>query len=1611
MQTFIVACPHCLSRLQLPPAPMAETTLRCPKCDKVFSVRPPEPPALPYSLPAVPTVPPPALGETVPQAVPPQPAGALALPPAASGPVTGETIDHMLAAAAGPGESRLKPVTVCDQPLAAPVAPRKALPLVPGYEVLDELGRGGMGVVYRARQLSLKRDVALKMILAGDAAGDEQLARFRTEAEAVAHLHHANIVQIFEIGECEGRSFFSLEFISGGSLAGRLKEGPLPQREAARLIEILARAVQHAHQKGVIHRDLKPANILLTEDGIPKITDFGLAKRFEEQGEGRTRSGAIMGTPGYMAPEQALGRSHDIGPAADVYALGAVLYELLTGRPPFQGLALLETLQQVIHGEVTPPSRYQPKLDRDLETICLKALAKEPQQRYSSALALAQDLERYQAGEAILARREGALRRLGRKVRRHLAATLTAAVLLLIAGAAAFVFLGASTTRQVSALMTQVEAGLDADAWPAEHRDHLEKLLAELERLDADQAAVLRQRLHERFARKIVDSLRTARLTPDDVRRAEADVAWLAGRDGPKAAHLRGSLRDRLAQWQEVFDVRGPFDGLARVFAPELVTVKGPHLLPVVLPELGGPVSSQPVVPTRVGSRGAVQLEAEFDPSWQEAAEIGLALNHQPAHRGFVHRVSFSPDGKLLYSAGRDRTARAWDVATGREVLALRDHADGVTGLALSPDGKVLATAMYNGGITLWDAVTGRKLAGPRYATAICLAFSADGKRLASGHWDRSVGVWETATLKQLMLLKDHPDRVVTVAFGPDDDALTAITEKRTVAVWDLRTRKARSVRANTGKTRWHAFALSPDARTLALAGSERNLLCDPATGEVKGTFLSGQEQALLAFAADGRQLAASANNILRVTSVPGGAADEGQLLDERTPITALAFGPGGDVVAAGLLDGQVVLWDVHQRAARWRQGAQGYVFLLASNLTEEIVKAEEGAARGTPTQNRSASFADARARHAAFEMRLLRNGVLLQKQAVRLPAGPLHLLARRAGDRLEFQVGRGQGLVFHDVIPFTGGEAAVFGVHWPRSAGLTRLRATAQALPPAPSSLEQADDLFEKERYRDALALYQRQVAADPAIEQEARCKAGMCLAQLSRLDEAAQQFVPLVGGEGERWPLIAACQLLMIHLRQKKLDDIDTLLTTLATRFSREQLAAYVPAQLRQGILRHTEVPATEFLLADAAAVRRAEQALAVSRLFEEALRTYWDRYYLGRLCCAAGQMDRALPLFRECVRESETALSAQGRGGAELIYPLRHYAWLLRRTGAAEEALRVVDRCLFDEAGRLRRVSAPAGQPEAPDAKAWRLMAFLPLYLERARAHAALGKWDRAEADLDEMARLLPDDNPVYQFHAACLLMKGFLCERRGDAAGAKQAWKRGTYPSYLARLPREARAQAPALPEKERDGLLQHLILASLCDELPDAEADKAFRMVLDMLGNGSFVSQMIRAIKIHPSVVREMWRSPRGRDVARRMAFLDLAPRDYFRHPISLCATQKFRQDLVTGEPSAELDEQLWQTAKELIEGVVTGRLRKTQVIQIGLAYKGVSGALGWEGVAPTLEPGLRGKVAYLLGLRYTRLNRSREAQACFQTAVAVASANSILRRLAQAELDRVSPKK
>ncbi len=544
---------------------------------------------------------------------------------------------------------------------AAAASGAGAPPLIAGYELLHEIGRGGMGVVYRARDGRLNRVVALKMILTGQPATAREVRRFRTEAENAGRLDHPNIVPIYEVGEHAGRHYFTMKLIDGGSLAQRLARGSaVPLREWVRLLAAVARAVHFAHQHGLLHRDLKPANVLVDGRGEPQIIDFGLARPVGGASE-LTHSGAILGTPSYMAPEQAGGENREVTTATDVYGLGSVLYEILAGRPPFQGATALDVLLRVRYNDPIPPGKLRARVDRDLETVCLTCLAKEPQRRYGgSAAALADDLERWLAGEPIRGRRTTALARAWRGVRRHPAiASLLAVVALLLA-------LVLSVTLTKNAELRQANTDLGHALTKAERLE----LQAQDETWQAYLATMHSSALAGRRGQR-VDGLRVAR----------------------KALELPGAERRR------VLDLRT--ETLACLCLPDVEVDR----------ELDGTSGTPAFVEfdaafTRYAcadANGVVRVRRVED-----CAEVALlpSLGKVPAYCGLI----FSPDGCFLghrYEKGNRTELKLWRLEGGAEPVAVLHVEEDISCASFRPDGRLLAIAVADGRIRLHDPASG----------------------------------------------------------------------------------------------------------------------------------------------------------------------------------------------------------------------------------------------------------------------------------------------------------------------------------------------------------------------------------------------------------------------------------------------------------------------------------------------------------------------------------------------------------------------------------------------------------------------------------------------------------------------------------------------------------------------------------------------------------------------------------------------------------------------------------------------------------------------------------------------------------------------------------------
>lgn len=742
------------------------------------------------------------------------------------------------------------------------------------FTLINEIARGGMGVVYKARQESLKRIVALKMILAGKLAGELDVQRFRAEAEAAALLDHPGIVPVYEFGEWEGQHYFSMGFVDGPSLAQAFDD-PYPPRQATELMVKVCDAVEYAHRQGVVHRDLKPANVLLEANGNPRISDFGLAKRVELN-SGLTVSGQIMGTPSYMPPEQALGSGSNVTQASDIYSLGAILYELLTGRPPFQSDNPMETLRQVLHRDPIPPRQLNSSVPRDLETVCLKCLNKEPRRRYESADALADELRRYLAGQPIHARPISGVERAARLCRRNptVSTSLGAVVLSLAAGLGAasyFALLEKHRADELSmtqsALVTESNLAREFAQKETAARRQIEDEQRKLQRQLYISAVNLAYRDWEyndvHKARTLLESCapehrgwewyfchRLCRLEKLNLAAHEGgaysvafapDGSWVAsvGMDEKLKIHdastgelmrvLSTSLnmkRPRVYNRNDILAVAPDGRHVAVAWSDDSVAWMDLDGSPTRF-FLGheSSVTCLEISPdgTQVAAGSMDGVVRVWDTTSGDLTRTLVAKATTPRLRALkrrtktIHRLAFDPTGERLAAACMDGAVRIWQTESDNEPLIYEGHRGFVFGVAFSPDGQRVASGGWGGAIHICDAVTGARamILQGHDSFVHAIVFSADGRRIASSSEDRTVRLWDASTGEPVETWRGHDGFVMDVAINHDATLVASAGQDGTIRLWDASA--GRRVQVLDGHTGWtRALAFSPDSRMLA---------------------------------------------------------------------------------------------------------------------------------------------------------------------------------------------------------------------------------------------------------------------------------------------------------------------------------------------------------------------------------------------------------------------------------------------------------------------------------------------------------------------------------------------------------------------------------------------------------------------------------------------------------------------------------------------------------------------------------------------------------------------------------------------------------------------------
>jgi WD40 repeat protein len=759
-------------------------------------------------------------------------------------------------------------------------------------------------------------------------------------------VQHPNIVQIFDVGEEAGLPYCALELLEGGTLSARVAELSLPFRESARLLETLARAVHAAHQMGIIHRDLKPGNVLFTLDGVPKVADFGLAKRLEE--EGQTHTGQILGSPNYMAPEQARGQTKTVGPAADVYALGAILYELLTGHPPFQGATPLETVQLVQTQEPVKPSKLVPRVPRDLETVCLKCLRKEPSQRYSSALELAEDVGRYLRQEPVRARPAGLVERTVRWCRRNPAAAGLIGAVLAIGLALAVIALLMSYNRDLEAAQKaeaeqrgRAETAFEkSDAQAYVHRINVADRLWD-EGNNRQALDLLREcppkrcgwEWHYLYNRCHAEAAVVALPTTVQGVAVSRDGKYLAtcGRDGKVRLHDAASRRVLLE-----------LDGL----------VAGTTLWNVVF---SPDVRYLAAVTGSANFRGGVRLWELGDSDGQNAIPKAKEKWSRQLVTGLHGSLTFSPDGQQLAvgsgvpgelvngdqepndtesrkTAALPRTVEVLAVSSGERLHTLSlPSKGGVLCVAFAPDGRHLVTGSGNvplsseilaGVVQIWELASGREV--HRWAAhdrgVQSLAFHPDGQVLVTGGQDQVVKLWNWQTRREEKSWKGHRGTVHQVAFSPDGRRLAAASTDSVVRIWEWAGSATTMLRGHDSEV--YSLAWFPDNRRLLSSGNEHVVRLWDIAACPEGRVWTHHQGAVtsVAFSKDNRWLITGGRDrTVQMAEVAGTAAPRllGRLAGE---VHAVEVSPDGKLIAAGS-NGAIVCWDTAtgQEVRRWQ--------------------------------------------------------------------------------------------------------------------------------------------------------------------------------------------------------------------------------------------------------------------------------------------------------------------------------------------------------------------------------------------------------------------------------------------------------------------------------------------------------------------------------------------------------------------------------------------------------------------------------------------------------------------------------------------------------------------
>jgi tetratricopeptide (TPR) repeat protein len=927
--------------------------------------------------------------------------------------------------------------------------------------------------------------------------------------------------------------------------------------------------------------------------------------------------------------------------------------------------------------------------------------------------------------------------------------------------------------------------------------------------------------------------------------------------------------------------------------------------------------------------------------------------------------VAFSPDLPAVAWGSPTGTIVLWDPFTRQLRGILEGHNGSILCLVYSPSRKVLlASAGTDKTVKLWDAQTDDHLRTlPLFPDIIeALAFSPGGESLACACADKKIYLWDWHN-KEQTILSGHTGRVLTVAFSRDGKTLASGGEDKTIRLWESKTKGWElTLTKETGAT-IRAVSFAPDNRILAVAGGDHIELWDLKSNRVRST-----------------------------------------LQGHTAPVVCLAFSRDGTSLFSGGLDSTVRKW----RVANGKEDGFGgqlksYVFLLSrppadsgkpspnfhTKLPRSTIMLEPGAGGGVSDfagfggqlgqfgnlggQSGLQSGSLGSRQVEPLRMQIFRNGVLVQERTAHLDKGPLHLRAIRADDKLTFQVNNQESLVFHDWFPLPNTATDTIGLYWPGKARLDQFKVSRQTMPAAPSRLERADSDFHAGKFAEALRLYEAVATSSEtnAGGQEARFKQGLCRVNLNQDVLAEARFQSVASGDGERWPAVALCHLWLLYLRQNDLTKADEVLSKLSARFPFEQLAVYVPEEVRARMTDSFRSAGGfdlhEFKLhpGKVAILKRCDQLEGIFHVHPE--KRQETKYGLLKASSVSGDLDGA-------IRIGEEALALEGLSANRRMVILEDLVWAFLLKKQPQKALSEIERWLLKKPGVF--------QDE-----------YIPLLHSRALVHSALGRLDRAEQDLQEFFRRSPA-RADETYLAACLV-QGFLCESRGDSKAAQESWLRGYNLT------------------KETDylGLVSGALLASVSNQLTEDDARRMVQAAMSRNFNKFLVAQLAQ-LPLFPyselaPVLREMWQTQVGKKLARKIAFHKVPEGEMFAIQGKLTGYEVFRQWAFAGLPTREQDEFVWDTSERGYQDFAQGKLTQEQLLSMAMILTFPSTAQDWFHATRQMDPDFRARVCYIEAHRFLVKKKPKEALELFRFILKENPVNSTVYQLSQIDMDQL----